>query len=63
LQRACEIQVATLAMGAPVMISDEVVDRHMAHLHQAQIDPAHVGAPEFEAMIRLVDQKDKSWRD
>jgi len=63
LQRACEIQVQTLAMGDPVMISDEVVDRHMAHIHEAQIDPASLGAPEFEAMIRLIDRNDKSWRE
>lgn len=63
LQRACEIQIQTLSMGDPVLISDEVVDRHMAHLHEAQIDPTAVGAPEFDAMVRLIDQKDTSWRE
>ncbi len=63
LQRACEIQVATLAMGEPVMIPEEVVKTHLEHLHEAQIDPGNVGVPEFDAMVRLVDREDDSWRE
>ena len=63
LQRACEIQIQTLAMGDPVLISDEIIERHLAHLHEAQIDPTKAGAPEFDAMVRIIDRIDKSWRE
>lgn len=63
LQRACEIQMQTLAMGKPILISDEVIRKHVASLSETAIDPAMMGVPEFDAMVRLVDQQDKSWRE
>lgn len=63
LQRACEIQVATLAMGKPIMISDEIIAAHSAELIKVMINPEAVGAPEFDAMVRVIDAKDQSWRD
>lgn len=62
LQRACEIQVATASMGAPLLISDEVVGVHQRDLHMTQI-PGGPGAADFAAMVRLVDRVDKSWRE
>jgi len=63
LQRACEIQVQTLSIGSPITIPQEVIEKHMKHLSEASIDPKQNGVPEFDAMVRLVDREDKSWRE
>ncbi|MDZ7588665.1 MAG: class II aldolase/adducin family protein [Parasphingorhabdus sp.] len=63
LQRACEVQMQTCAMGAPILISQDVIATHMKHLSEAAIDPAQMGVPEFDAMVRLVDRTDKGWRE
>ncbi|MDT8758112.1 class II aldolase/adducin family protein [Sphingomonas psychrotolerans] len=62
LQRACEIQLATLSMGQPLTVSDEVVAVHQRDLHMAQV-PGGPGAADFAAMVRLVDRVDPGWRD
>lgn len=61
-QRACEIQLATASMGAPIRIPDEVVAVHQRDLSKVQI-PGGAGAADFAAMVRLVDRIDPSWRD
>jgi len=63
LQRACEIHLATVSGGKPIVIGEEVIMKHLAGLVQTAIDPANMGAPELDAMIRLVDKEDISWRD
>jgi ribulose-5-phosphate 4-epimerase/fuculose-1-phosphate aldolase len=62
LQRACEIQLATCAMGKPLLVSDSVVAVHQRDLNQGQI-PGAGGRGEFDAMVRRVDKIDQSWRD
>ncbi|MCA1197241.1 class II aldolase/adducin family protein [Sphingomonas sp. R647] len=62
LQRACEIQLATLSMGTPLTVSPEVVAVHQRDLHMAQV-PGGPGAADFAAMVRLVDRVDRSWRE
>jgi len=62
LQRACEIQMATLSMGKPLAISPEVVTVHQRDMHLAQV-PGGPGKADFDAMVRLVDRTDRSWRD
>lgn len=62
LQRACEIQVATMSMGQPIMVPDEVVAVHQRDLGQVQL-PGGPGAPDFAAFIRKIDKVDRSWRD
>lgn len=62
LQRACEIQVATLGMGEPTLVSDEVVavnQRDMVHMQR----PGSVGQADFAAWMRKLDRQDRSWRD
>ena len=62
LQRACEIQMATLSMGKPLTVPPEVVAVHQRDLHMAQA-PGGPGAADFAAMVRLVDRVDTSWRE
>jgi len=62
LQRACEIQCATLAMGKPVLVGDDVIAVHQRDLSQVQL-PGGPGAADFAAWVRRIDKLDRSWRD
>ncbi len=62
LQRACEHQLATLSMGAPLHVSQEVIAVHQRDIGQTAI-PGGSGRAEFDAMVRRVDKIDRSWRD
>lgn len=62
LQRACEIQLATLQAGTPLTISPEVLAVHQRDLSKVQI-PGGAGKADFEAMVRRVDKIDPSWRE
>ena len=62
LQRACEIQMATLSMGTPIEVPAEVLAVHQRDLSKVQI-PGGPGAADFKAMVRLVDRIDTSWRN
>ncbi|MCA1662275.1 MAG: class II aldolase/adducin family protein [Novosphingobium sp.] len=61
-QRACEIQLATMSMGKPIVVSQEVIDVHQRDLGQVQL-PGGPGAPDFAAWTRKLDRLDRSWRD
>ena len=61
-QRACEIQLATMAAGKPIVVSQEVIDVHQRDLGQAQL-PGGPGAADFAAWTRQIDKIDRSWRD
>ena len=63
LQRACEIQLATMAAGKPIVLSDEVVAVHQRDLSQAGVPGTLPGAADFDAWVRAVDRVDRSWRD
>jgi ribulose-5-phosphate 4-epimerase/fuculose-1-phosphate aldolase len=62
LQRACEIQVAAGAAGTPVELSAEVIAVHQRDLAGVTL-PVGLGVPDFQAMVRLIDRVDRSWRD
>ncbi len=62
LQRACEIQLATQCMGAPILVPDDVIAVHQRDISQTQI-PGGPGVAEFAAMTRRIDAIDTSWRD
>ncbi|MGD9812551.1 MAG: class II aldolase/adducin family protein, partial [Sphingobium sp.] len=61
LQRACEIQMATLSMGKPVVVPDEVIAVHQRDLGEVQL-PGGPGATDFAAWVRRIDAIDTSWR-
>ena len=61
LQRACEIQVATMAMGRPRLISQEVQRKCTAD--SLQFDPRYgAGQDVFDALARMVDRTDPGYR-
>mgnify|MGYP001193555249 CR=1 FL=1 len=62
LQRACEIQVATLSMGNPVVVQQDVLDVHQRDLAQMS-SQGGAGLFDFEAWKRRVDRIDDSWRN
>jgi ribulose-5-phosphate 4-epimerase/fuculose-1-phosphate aldolase len=62
LQRACEIQVATLSQGKAQIVTQEVVDVHQRDLAVMQ-SQGGAGVFDFEAWKRKVDRIDNSWRN
>lgn len=62
LQRACEIQVATLAQGDPIDVPQHVIDVHQRDLGQVSL-PGGPGAADFAAWKRKIDRIDPSWRE
>ena len=61
LQRACEIQLATLSMGAARPVPAEVA-RKCAR-EALQFDPAHgAGRDGFDALVRMVERRDDSYK-
>jgi ribulose-5-phosphate 4-epimerase/fuculose-1-phosphate aldolase len=62
LQRACEIQVAAAPMGSLRAIPPEVLATHQRDARKVQAG-AGPGEADFAAMVRLVDRKDRGWRD
>ena len=63
LQRACEIQVATMGMGQPIMVPDDVVAVHQRDLIEGQVPGKGPGEGDFAAWTRRIDKIDRSWRD
>lgn len=63
LQRACEVQMATMSMGQPIMISDDVVAVHQRDLIEGQVPGRGPGEGDFAAFVRRIDKIDRSWRD
>jgi ribulose-5-phosphate 4-epimerase/fuculose-1-phosphate aldolase len=62
LQRACEVQVAGAALGPTISISEAVQRKCSADA--LQFHPEHGGGRDvFDAMVRLVDRIDPSYRD
>ena len=61
LQRACEIQVKTAALGKPVTVPPEVVEVHQRDRDKMLV--ADFGKLDFEAWKRKIDSIDGSWRE
>ncbi|MDE2436595.1 MAG: class II aldolase/adducin family protein, partial [Sphingomonadales bacterium] len=63
LQRACEVQLATLSMGKPIVVPDDVVAVHHRDLHESVVPGRQPGQADFDAWVRRIDRIDRSWRD
>ena len=62
LQRACEIQLATLSMGPAIVVPERVAAA--ATRDALQYDPRHgAGQDVFDALTRQIDRIDRSYRD
>jgi len=61
LNRACEIQMATLAMGPAIPVSDAVARK--CNRDSLQFHPSHgAGQDVFDALVRQVERTDTSYR-
>jgi ribulose-5-phosphate 4-epimerase/fuculose-1-phosphate aldolase len=61
LQRACEIQLATFSMGAPIPVSQAIAVR--CTRDSLQFDARHgAGQDVFDALVRQVDRVDESYK-
>lgn len=61
LQRACEVQVKTAAMGDALEVSDDIIAVHQRDRDNQLTD--EFGKLDFEAWTRKIDRIDPSWRD
>lgn len=61
LQRACEIQVKTASLGAPIIVPPEVIETHQRDRDKQLTDS--FGKLDFEAWTRKIDTIDTSWRN
>jgi ribulose-5-phosphate 4-epimerase/fuculose-1-phosphate aldolase len=61
LQRACEIQVKTAALGKPITVAPEVIAVHQRDRDEVALK--EFGKADFEAWTRKLDRIDPSWRD
>jgi ribulose-5-phosphate 4-epimerase/fuculose-1-phosphate aldolase len=61
LNRACEIQIATAQAGTPIELPADVIAVHQRDFTKNAI--SDIGRADFEAMVRLVDKIDTSWRN
>jgi ribulose-5-phosphate 4-epimerase/fuculose-1-phosphate aldolase len=62
LQRACDVQTAGAALGPAIAIPETIQRRCQADASKVNTDP-DFGRENFDALVRLVDRSDRSWRD
>ncbi|MCH2397488.1 MAG: class II aldolase/adducin family protein [Pirellulales bacterium] len=64
LERACQVQLDALACGRPLVTpSQEVIERSAAQMVEFDRHVLDVGQLEFNALVRLLDAKDPSFRE
>jgi ribulose-5-phosphate 4-epimerase/fuculose-1-phosphate aldolase len=62
LQRACEIQMATLSMGSAIPVSEDIAEK--CTRDSLQFDPGHgTGQDLVDALVRQVDRIDASYKN
>ena len=62
LQRACEIQLATMSMGRPIVVTDPIAER--STIDALQFKSGSGGAIDvFNAMVRQVDRAGRDYDD
>ena len=64
LERACQVQLDAMACGQPLVIpATEAVERSTTQMQEFAEHAADLGKLEFDALVRLMDQKDPSFRE
>lgn len=61
LQRACDIQVAGGGLGPAIEISQSIQEKCQRDAAIVNTNPDQ-GREMFDAMVRLIDRDDQSWR-
>ncbi len=62
MQRACEIQLAGAALGATIPIDERIHRACQEDAKKVNSEP-EFGSDTFNALVRMVDRSDPSWRD
>ena len=62
LQRACEIQLATLSMGPAIPVAEDIAARCTRDSLQFDVNHVVAGQDMFDALVRQVDRLDASYR-
>jgi ribulose-5-phosphate 4-epimerase/fuculose-1-phosphate aldolase len=62
LQRACEIQLATLSMGPAIPVAEDIAARCTRDSLQFDVNHGGAGQDMFDALVRQVDRLDASYR-
>ena len=62
LQRACEIQMATLHMGEAIPVPEAIASKCTRDSLQFDLGQGGVGVDLFQALVRQVDRLDPSYR-
>jgi ribulose-5-phosphate 4-epimerase/fuculose-1-phosphate aldolase len=64
LERACQVQLDAMACGRPLVIPPEpVIERSAKQMQEFGKETAEMGQLEFDALVRLMDEKDPSFRE
>ena len=64
LERACQVQLDAMACGQPLVTPPEAaLERSARQMHEFAQCAADQGQLEFDALVRLMDQKDSSFRN
>lgn len=64
LERACEVQVDAMACGQPLITpSEAVIERSRDQMVDFAEHVTQIGKLEFDALVRLMDEKDPSFRE
>ena len=63
LERACQVQLDSMACGPLRHPPREAVERSARQMHEFAQCAADFGQLEFDALVRLIDSKDPSFRD
>ena len=64
LESACQVQLDAMACGQPLVTPPQaVLDRSQRQMDEFAQCAAEIGQLEFDALVRLMDQKDPSFRN
>ena len=64
LERACQVQVDAMSCGQALVVPpDPVLERSARQMDEFGQCASEVGQLEFDALVRLLDQKDPSFRN
>ena len=63
LEQACQVQLDAMACGQLQYPPPEAVERSARQMHEFAQCAADFGQLEFDALVRLIDSKDPSFRD